>query len=209
MTARFQSGALMTRIQPNRMISSPISAAILLALLAGCASDSLDSVEVEQDDVEEEMDQIEHEPGNPEAEGLLVPRSNSTSWYRWTKGEATKLMQPISTHICALAMVRGQLDTNTTATVRKGVSFWELRGDNPGGNTLQLDAVCEPLSQFTVNAGKTVSVGAPVTANIFSANNSSSTVPVPDGTAPILTTVKGQFNGGGERARTVRGPGPT
>jgi hypothetical protein len=126
-------------------------------------------------------------------------------WFRWTKGEPAKVLAPHSTHVCALSMVRGQLKTNTSLMVVRSGANWVLRGLNAGGNLLQADAVCEPLSAFRVNAGSTVSVSDNFLASTLDKNVTRSTA-LPVNAAPVFTGLVGHFEGGGERARITFAP---
>jgi hypothetical protein len=146
-----------------------------------------------------------HEPATPTEDGALEGRSNSVLWFRWTKGEAAKVLAPHSTHVCALSMVRGQLKTNTSLMVVRSGANWVLRGLNAGDNLLQADAVCEPLSAFRVNAGSTVSVSDNFLASTLDKNVTRSTA-LPVNAAPVFTGLVGHFEGGGERARITFAP---
>ena len=124
------------------------------------------------------------------------------TWFQWVKGEPQKTLHPVSTHVCGLAMVRGQFGTDTNVRLNRVGGNWVMGGGNPAANTLQMQAVCEPLSAFRTNAGRTISHTGEFGA-ITTANNSSKVVSMPAGTAAILTGLWGRFEGGGERARTT------
>lgn len=147
------------------------------------------------------------EPETPPVSEGLEERSNSVLRFRWTKGEAQKVLVSASTHICGLSMVRGQLHTNTSLMVLRQNGNWVLRGLNPGGNLLQAEAVCEPYSAFRVNSGS-ASNGGDFVVSTTSKNVTRSTALL-SRTAPVLTGLVGRFEGGGERARVLFGSPPT
>jgi hypothetical protein len=117
-------------------------------------------------------------------------------------------MMPVSTHVCGLTMVRGETAGNTSVMVVRQNGNWVLRGLNPGSNFLQMDAVCEPLSAFRVNAGRTVAVTGDFLVNTQATNVTRSTS-LSRNTAPVFTGLLGKFEGGGERARVTFFDPPT
>jgi hypothetical protein len=124
--------------------------------------------------------------------------SNPYEWFRWSKGESSKTLRPTSTHVCALTMVRGEFKRDTSLRLTQVNGNWVMGGANPGSNFLQMDAICEPLSAFTVDPGVTRA-----NLGIFSAtlgqNNAQTVTSLPQHSAPMLTGVYGDFNGGGEK----------
>jgi hypothetical protein len=143
------------------------------------------------------------EPESPPESGDLEERSNSVLRFRWTKGEPQKVLVSASTHICGLSMVRGQLHTSTSLMVLRQNGNWVLRGLNPGGNTLQAEAVCEPFSAFRVNSGSASNAGDFVAST--TSKNVTRSASLPSRTAAVLTGLVGRFEGGGERARVLFG----
>jgi hypothetical protein len=105
-------------------------------------------------------------------------------------------------------MVRGELARDTGLLMRMANGFWEMGGDRPGDNFLQMDAVCEPLSAFRVNVDRTVAVGARTLA-FTNQTNTTITVNGTPNTAAILSSVKGAFDGRPERAWVDQGTTPT
>jgi hypothetical protein len=189
--------------------ATAVSAVALMA--TACSQGTEDSPEVGE--------LTDEQPGAPSksgiapepasyAEGELEGRSNQFRWFRWNKGEPAKVMMPVSTHVCGLTMVRGETAGNTSVMVVRQNGNWVLRGLNPGSNSLQMDAVCEPLSAFRVNAGRTVSVTGDFLINTQATNVTRSTV-MPTNSAPVFTGLLGKFEGGGERARVTLGVPPT
>src|SRR5688572_29955755 len=81
-------------------------------------------VEGQGDDwAEQDFFPTAEEPSDPALAGAREPLSHPESdeleerslrvrWFRWTKGEGLKTLMPVSTHICALAMVRGESALN-------------------------------------------------------------------------------------------------
>ncbi len=142
-------------------------------------------------------------------ESELTARSNSFLWFRWTKGDPDLILRPTSTHVCGLTMVRGNLASGSVLKVTRSGGNWVLTGTQTASNTLQGDAVCEPLSAFRTNAGRTVSVIGRDNFDwsIGSVNtNVDLNLAMPGGTAPVLMGLAGRFEGAGERARVTLSP---
>jgi hypothetical protein len=145
-------------------------------------------------------------------EDELTARSNSFLWFRWTKGDPDKTLRPTSTHVCGLTMVRGNLANGSVLKITRSGGNWVLTGTQTASNTLQADAVCEPLSAFRTDAGRTVSVIGRDASDwsIGSVNtNVDLNLAMPAGTAPILMGLAGRFEGAGERARVILGSSPS
>jgi hypothetical protein len=206
---------------------------LALALVVGCASDVADfdssqadvNVSASEDteaDAQWSSDDFLPEKAESPApasqasvepqryeESELTGRSNSFLWFRWTKGDADVILRPTSTHVCGLTMVRGQLANGSVLKITRSGGNWVLTGTQTASNTLQGDAVCEPLSAFRTDAGRTVSVIGRDNFDwsIGSVNtNVDLNLPMPAGTAPILMGLAGRFEGGGERARVTLAP---
>ncbi|HWA72636.1 MAG TPA: hypothetical protein VG937_09885, partial [Polyangiaceae bacterium] len=176
----------------TRLIFSASTLSVLLA--TGClgTEGASDSVSGAQPAGAAERAEPASYPQDQELTGL----SNSFRWFRWSKGDPVKTLMPTSTHVCGLTMVRGELATSTSLMVVRQGANWVLRGLNPGSNFLQADAVCEPLSAFRVNAGRTVTIAGDFLASTTGKNVTRST-PLPARTAPIFTGLVGRFEGGG------------
>ena len=189
-------------------LCSATAAVSLVTLLAtACGGGETDgSPQVAGDVVGEQPEASGPEPLSY-ADSELEGRSNQFRWFRWSKGEAPRVMLPVSTHVCGLTMVRGELADNTGAMVVRQNGNWVLRGLNPGSNFLQMDAVCEPLSAFRVNAGRTVSIAGDFIANTLSTGTV--VTPMTRNTAAVMTGLVGKFEGGGERARITFFDPPT
>jgi hypothetical protein len=148
------------------------------------------------------------EPAAYAQEGALTGLSNGTLWFRWSKGEPAKVLAPYATHVCGISMVRGELARDTYLAVYRSNGNWMMRGAHPGSNFLQMDAVCEALSAFTVNSG-VVAENRGVHTALLTTTGAEDVEALPANTAPVMLGLNGSFRGRGETASVTVGANPT
>jgi hypothetical protein len=139
------------------------------------------------------------EPAGYQDNGGLVGRSHLVQRFRWSKGQARVTMMPHETHMCAMTMVRGDMARDTQIRIFKAGSNWVMEGLRPGSNFLEMEATCIALSRFILQSNWDRYSSGEWTITT-SASNTTRSQSMWSDSAPILTGLQGQFDGGGERA---------
>ena len=111
--------------------------------------------------------------------------------FSWRSNQVDQVLRPLSTHLCTLSRVNGELNKNTSVLLHDSVnnlsSFWpnalpletsggtwKLAGrqESPAGNTtLRAEAICTPLSRFLINSGGVKWISTAASVSLFTGSS--------------------------------------
>jgi hypothetical protein len=144
--------------------------------------------------------------------------------FGWSANEWDIHMKPTSTHICFLTRVSGNLGGASAVAVHRSTidlqetwrsgraltgtvlndmaTTWKLGGFQSESNSLNAEATCVPLSDFKLDPGGVTLISG-MAAVIRDCGGSSSANLWSNHAVSFLTAVRGEFEGGGEKADIV------
>ncbi|HVZ33636.1 MAG TPA: hypothetical protein VG963_14490 [Polyangiaceae bacterium] len=177
--------------------------------------------------------QLAGEPDELVAKGFLQASAQSDAEiFGWTANEWDVAMRPVDTHVCFLTRVSGNLGGNSVVALHRyntdyqytwrtsGLIHgtladegptWKLGGAQAEDNSLSAEAICVPLSSFSIDPGMVIWTSGEGRAEVSTARPGCSSWVAAEmwqgNAATYLSSVQGDFEGGGEGAEIVYGEG--